>query len=83
MKKYVKPQLFYEEFELTKQIAACQFDLVPGTQADHGCRFEGVDKIFGEQMTIFQAMCTTSDAYVAESYCYHNSITGAYGIFNS
>jgi len=27
MKKYVKPELFYERYELTEQIAACAWDM--------------------------------------------------------
>ena len=38
MKKYVKPELFYERYELTEQIAACVWDL---NQAQGSCGYGG------------------------------------------
>lgn len=39
MKKYVKPELFYENYELSQHIAACHWDL---NSADRGsCTAEG------------------------------------------
>lgn len=32
MKKYVKPELFYEEFELTQHIADCAWELTNSTK---------------------------------------------------
>ena len=82
MKKYVKPELIYEHFELSQQIAACQFDL--HNQGDETlCKFIG-DAGFGT-MVIFRDVCGNGDedeSIRAESYCYHNS-TAAFGIFNS
>lgn len=78
MKKYVKPELFYESLELSQQIAACDFDS-RNTANDEGCSFTG-DAGFGE-MNIF--LSTPTCAVVAESYCYHNASSGMFGIFNS
>lgn len=80
MKKYVKPELFYESFELTQQIAACDYDS-NNTSTDEGCSFTGVNKDFGVEMKIFlsQGICDV----IAESYCYHNSTSGMFGVFNS
>lgn len=79
MKKYVKPELFYESYELTQQIAACQYDSL-GSHDDKGCTFTGVND-FNETVTIFlpgNELCTTESEY----YCYHGS-SGSYNIFNS
>lgn len=84
MKKYVKPELVYESFELTQQIASCQFDSGP-TANDEGCKFTGWDEVMQEIITIFKSKCTNVDnnEWVVDSYCYHNASEGQYGIFNS
>lgn len=79
MKKYVKPELIFERFEMSQQIAACDYDS-NNTSSDNSCRFTGINKDFGVEMSIF--MTTGICDVVAESYCYHNS-SGGYGIFNS
>ena len=86
MKKYVKPELFYEHFELSQQIAACQFDqtpndadITPNLNNKDTCGFYG-DAGFGP-MFILQSGndgCTTT----ADDYCYHGSTSG-FNIFNS
>ena len=79
MKKYVKPELFYERFELNQQIAACDYDLNPST--DGQCGFTGHNTDFGESITIF---LSESDCdFVADSYCYHNASASPWGIYNS
>lgn len=79
MKKYVKPELFFESFEMSQQIAACDYDSY-GTMSNESCTFTGLNPDFGTTMTIFlsQGACEV----VAESYCYHNASTG-WGVFNS
>lgn len=81
MKKYVKPELFYESFELNQQIAACQFDS-NNTSTDEGCAFTGFDAVANEVVTIFLES-TTACTVKADSYCYHNAAFSPYGIFNS
>ena len=80
MKKYVKPELFYESFELSQQIAACDYDS-NNTSTDEQCSFTGVNKDFNAEMSIFlkEGICEI----VADSYCYHNASSGTFGIFNS
>lgn len=81
MKKYVKPELVFESFELTQQIAACTYDS-QNTMNDVGCAFTGVNEFTGESVTLFldaTAACTTK----AESYCYHGTTGGTFSIFNS
>lgn len=79
MKKYVKPELFYESFELSQQIAACDYDS-KNTLNDEDCSFTGYNKDFETEMTIF---VTSACNVIAESYCYHNASPISYGIFNS
>lgn len=81
MKKYVKPELCFERFELSRQIAACTYDS-NNTQDNVGCAFTGRNEFTGETVTLFleaTAACTTK----ADSYCYHGSSGGMFSIFNS
>lgn len=81
-KKYVKPELLFESFELSQQIAACAFDSGNTLGDISSCKFTGNNPATGEQISIFlevSTMCTTK----AESYCYHNGTGGYYSIFNS
>ena len=38
MKKYVKPELFYEQFELSTHIANCMFEYISGNKPEE-CKF--------------------------------------------
>ena len=82
MKKYVKPELIYESFELSQQIAACTYDSGPSAN-DIGCNFTGPNPFKpGETMVVFLSEehgCST----IADSYCYHGSTGGMFSIFNS
>ena len=84
MKKYVKPELFFESFELNQQIAACNFDLVEGT-FDKGrhtdCKYASED-IPGATIFMTENGCNPVITSI-EGYCYQNSTSGRYGIFNS
>jgi hypothetical protein len=85
MRKYVKPELFFESFEMSQQIAACDFDLVEGTNTDLSCQFIGTNELlFGVISKIFQSGCGRDDSQVVDiAGCYHNSLLSPYGIFNS
>ena len=78
MKKYVKPELFYESFELSQQIAACEFD-ANNLTSTNTCNFVGTSPL-GNPIFILQteAVCSTPE----QIYCYHGS-TGGSNIFNS
>lgn len=67
MKTYVKPELFFESFELAQHIAGCNLTLL---QNDVGsCRASGViEGISEESWFISTDHCTT----VVEAYCYTN-----------
>ena len=76
MKKYVKPELFYEHFELSQHIADCAWEWANYTQEDI-CHAEADPKYMpgfqGPDYNLFESypVCTlTSDWYTA--YCYQN-----------
>lgn len=80
MKKYVKPELFFENFELSQQIAACQFDS-EGTKNDvYSCSFMDETGFIRER--IF-ANSTSSCKVEPEVYCEHNGSDTGFNIFNS
>ena len=80
MKKYVKPELIFERFELSQQIAACDYK---GSFSDESsCTFTGKNKEFNEVMTIFLDAgkgCLVE----TEDFCYYGSTGGYFNIFNS
>ncbi|MBR3997280.1 MAG: hypothetical protein IKI93_02930 [Clostridia bacterium] len=81
MKKYVKPELIFESFEMTQQVAACDFDH-NNTLTDSGCKFDGVDSDTGFGGTVFlnkENGCTVTD----QSYCYHTGSGLDLKLFNS
>lgn len=75
MKPYVKPELYYESFELAQHIAGCSMSEIKSVDVT-SCTAEGTissgpwetvsDSWFLEQNT----RCTTK----AEGYCYTNSL---------
>lgn len=82
MKPYVKPELFYESFELSQHIAVCGWDM--SNQSDkNNCEALG-DESWGHfPVTLFTETprCEVTEDKV-EGYCYEVS-TGDMGIFNS
>lgn len=82
MKKYVKPELFYESFEMSQQIAACTYDSNNTSNDIVNCGFTGEEPNSGVTMTIFlngNTNCTT----IGEAYCEHTGTGAAFNIFNS
>ena len=70
MKNYVKPELFFESYELSQNIAACGWDMKNQSQPG-ACQAEG-DAAWGNPTGILvftEGKCDT----VLESYCYENS----------
>lgn len=82
MKKYVKPELLYERFVLSEQIAACKFDSNNTNQDVANCEFTGSDEENaipnGTYFTEANIMCSAK----FDAYCYHNGTVGA-NLFNS
>ena len=89
MKKYVKPELFYEHFELSTQVAACEFDH-RGTLTDKNtCTFTQDDTdivLFIEANTL--CVWTPEEMGIVGSGgdCYYtggSETTPGLGLFNS
>ena len=82
MKKYVKPELVYERYELTEQIAACAWDVKnPSDKGD--CQVVGDDANGLGGLTIFteSIQCNVVNPST-EMYCYQPGADG-YNSFNS
>ena len=76
MKKYVKPELFYEKFELAQHIADCAWELTNSTkdtcaaQADPDL-LPGFPNLFASEGN---GCIYTTDVY--QDYCYHDGAQG-------
>ncbi len=67
MKKYVKPELYYESFELSQHIAGCNLTL--SMQDEYLCTAEG--SVDGDYITggfLDKPRCSI----ILEGYCYTN-----------
>lgn len=67
MKEYVKPELYYESFELSQHIAACDLKLSQGSVTD--C-FVELDRLNGTATGGF--ISTSVCIFPLEDYCYTN-----------
>ena len=85
MKEYVKPELYYESFELSQHIAACGIDMSNPT-IENSCtatldsKFWGglSDQVFNRDIS----GCSTAVEDI-EVYCYTYGTTEAGKVFNS
>ena len=76
MKKYVKPELFYEKYELTQHIADCAWEFKEHTTVDN-CYAQGDSEKVPIEGNLFvsHSNCTvTPDVY--DDYCYHDGAQG-------
>lgn len=87
MKTYVKPELFYENFELSQHIANCDFKM--GHTEESNCKFESHELpvgIIDENDTIFSGEnCTIPIGdfeKLFENYCLQTAFDGQ-NLFNS
>lgn len=81
-KPYVKPQLYYENFELSQHVAACGWDM--SNQSDKiNCTALGDEKLGNFPVSLFTETprCQVTEDQV-EGYCYEVS-SGKVGLFNS
>lgn len=65
-KKYVKPQLFFESFEMNTAIASCDGKIIGSQSGVTGCRVEIVDlgiTIFGKDNCDKQTQDGTWDTF--------------------
>lgn len=80
MKKYVKPELFYERYELSQHIADCQWEMA---LADENSCVANTDMGFwGYEDTLFTdtAGCNNTKW---ENYCYQAGADGDIKVFAS
>ena len=81
MKKYVKPELFYESFELSQHIASCGIDVNNFTETT--CA--SLDPDFWESYNdkVFDGSGCAVDVGDIEFYCYTVGTSEAGRLFNS
>lgn len=73
MKKYVKPELCYESFELSEQIAVgCSSELIATYADEMSCTVKNPNGI-GDHIIIFSSDTCTAGG---EGYCYHTGCEG-------
>lgn len=74
MKKYVKPELFYEHYELNQHIADCQWEY---TQAQDICVAQGdADDGLGAYQMFSNGSCNVTPGDF-EDFCYHDGTSGS------
>lgn len=79
MKKYVKPELFYESFELSQHIAGCSLTITNSVDV-LTCAANGTitDGFGGMESSAWFVEANTNCTSKSEVYCYTNgSITSA------
>ncbi len=80
MKKYVKPELFFESYELSQSIAACGWDMNQGDPTT--CTAAGDPSFGNPDILVFtESNCEL----VLDRYCYENGAESGpeLRIFNS
>lgn len=85
MKKYVKPELYYENFELNQSIAVCGWKWGKTSLDKNSCTATQDTALGGMGITIFteQPRCDFLDTDSSvQKYCYEVS-TGSEGLWNS
>lgn len=86
MKKYVKPMITLERFELTQNIAACAWDLNYDNQ--NNCAASPDDDFFfgsvnGNLFTQSNNDCKLIAGVNYEDYCYQNGSGSPFNVFRS
>ena len=72
MKKYVKPELFYEHYELSQHIADCNFEYIA---AQDVCAAQGDDEDGIGGVLVFNTTPTPCNVEPGklDIFCYHGS----------
>lgn len=84
MKKYVKPELILEHYELSNTIAACAFDLTLSDSSSCTATGSSADGMGGVVLFLNKEMGCLHDPKIFEFYCYQNgSGDGGANVFNS
>lgn len=80
-KTYVKPEMFYENFELSRHIATCAWDM-SNFNTKEACSAVADGSLgFPEGWTIFQTSGLCADTS-SEAYCWTNG-SSSMNVFNS
>lgn len=77
MKKYVKPELIYEKFELTQHIADCAWELTNSTKDT--CSAQADPDYLPGFPNLFMSDangCTLIPGTNYQDYCYHDGAQG-------
>lgn len=87
MKKYVKPEVYFESFQLSQHIAACGWDVESGsveTCVSHGDKqdvYVTNDTLAANGPAFAQS--NASCVFEPESYCYQNGASDMFRTFSS
>lgn len=82
MKKYVKPQVILERYELSHTIAACGWNLT--LSSEESCVAVPGPSVSMPGITLFTETPRCGlDSEDYEGYCYQNGANGLFGLFNS
>ena len=78
MKKYVKPELFYERFELTEHIAACAWDMnnLNKESCTASADEDYIPDLVGQTLFMESTGCSLNPSNYAD-YCYHGNVNSA------
>lgn len=79
MKKYVKPELFYERFELSQHIADCAWELTNADELSCTANPDPGKIPLPGGVTLFTSadICTDLNKSNYADYCYHGSVSAA------
>lgn len=82
-KKYIKPELFFEQFMLNQHMAQeCDWNWIGlSSELDTNCSISGSARIGMQDITIFMEHCVQMDG-TPEGYCYYTAVN-AIGEFGS
>jgi hypothetical protein len=84
MKKYVKPELILEHYELSNTIADCAFELQSSDKNSCVAQGDTEDALGGVVLFLDSSMGCKYDPKIFEFYCYQNgSSDGGANVFNS
>lgn len=88
MKPYVKPELFFESYELNQNVAACGWDLKFATKEDCTADFDTIGNNTDYQPDRYPPLFTEqprcdSTPEMHNDYCYQNGADDRYRLFQS
>lgn len=77
MKPYIKPELFYERYEVSQHIADCAWEWENSTDPNNCMALPDQGKLPGFPVLFLEGTpgCEFTDATEYENYCYQNSVS--------